>query len=321
MVENILELKDFVKHFQTPGGTVRAVDGISFSIKYGECFGVVGESGSGKSTTGYNVIGIYAPTSGKILFKGKEIPGDIGKRAKSIKKEIQMVFQDPGGSLNPKKNVREIITLPLEIHNIVSREEYEKKVLELIEMVGLPKDYSERHPLTLGGGERQLVAVARALATDPTFIVLDEPTSALDVSMQATVIRTLMRLQKDLGLTYIFITHNLVLMRNVASRVAIMYLGKIAELAPTSEFFSNPLHPYTKMLLSSIPVITDEEEALKPEKIMSTGEIPSPINPPPGCSFHPRCPFKLDICSKEDPVMVKAGPDHDVRCWLFAEKS
>lgn len=296
---------------------VRAVDGINFSVNYGECFGIVGESGSGKSTTGYCITGIYAPTSGKIIFNGKELSGNVRKRPKSIKKKIQMVFQDPGGSLNPKKNVREIITLPLKVHQIVDKSEYIKKISEILEMVGLPINYLERHPLTLGGGERQLVAVARSLASNPSLIIFDEPTSALDVSMQATVIRTLIRIQKELNFTYIFITHNLILMRNIATTIAIMYLGKIVELAPTEEFFSNPLHPYTKMLLSAIPVITDEEEAIKPKKIFSMGEIASPINPPSGCAFHPRCPYKKDICSMKDPIMVEYKPRHIVQCHLF----
>lgn len=322
LYEYILEIKGLVKYFKTTRGIVKAIDGINFSVKYGECFGIVGESGSGKSTTGYNILGIYTPTYGKIFFNKKEIPGNIRKRSRSIKKNIQIVFQDPGGSLNPKKNVREIITLPLKVHKIVDKKEYNKKVSELLQMVGVTIDYSERYPLTLGGGEKQLVAIARALATDPSLIILDEPTSALDVSMQATVIRTLLRLQKELNLTYVFITHNLSLMRNVATRVAIMYLGKIMELAPAEEFFINPLHPYTKMLLSSIPVITDEEEALKPKRIISIGEIPSPTNPPLGCAFHPRCPFKMDICQEQDPVIIKYNPEHEIRCHLFPpEKS
>ena len=207
----------------------------------------------------------------------------------------------------------------MKVHNIVSKDQYQEKISEIFNMVGLPFDYSERYPLTLGGGERQLVAVARALATDPEFIVLDEPTSALDVSMQATVIQTLMRLQKELNLTYLFITHNLSLMRNIASRVAIMYLGKIVEVAPTDEFFNNPLHPYTKMLLSSIPVLTDEEEALKPEKIISQGEIPSPINPPSGCYFHPRCSYAIEQCRVDTPELEEVEPGHWVSCHRAKE--
>jgi len=314
MSQALLEIKNLVKHFKTPEGTVRAVDGIDFSVQKGEWFSVVGESGSGKSTVAYLVAGIYMPTSGEILFNGNELPGDVRKRPKSLKREIQMVFQDPGGSINPKKNVREVITLPLQVHRITGRGDYTERVRDLLEMVGLPAECMERYPMTLGGGERQLVAVARALATNPSFILLDEPTSALDVSMQATVIRHLMELQGKLGLTYLFITHNLSVVRNVSSRVAIMYLGKVQEIAPTSEFFKNPVHPYTQMLLASIPVITDEEEALKPRKVTSTGEIPSPTNPPPGCSFGPRCPFKEDRCSRDMPELMEVAPGHLVRC-------
>lgn len=317
MVNTILEVNNLVKHFKTPEGIVKAIDGINFSIESGECFGLVGESGSGKSTTGYTIVGLYPPTSGNIVFKGTKIPGYIRKRPKNLKKDIQMVFQDPGGSLNPKKTVREIISLPLKVHKIVDNKNYDYKISELLKMVGLPVDIAERYPLTLGGGERQLVACARALATNPPLIILDEPTSALDVSMQATIIRTLVRLQKELNITYLFITHNLSLMRNIATRVAIMYIGKINEIATTTDFFKNPLHPYTKMLLSSIPLLPDEEEFFNQEKIKSIGEIPSPINPPTGCAFHPRCPFKNNKCSKEDPSIVEVKPGHFVRCHLF----
>lgn len=314
--QSILAVQNLKKYFPTPQGLVKAVDGINFSVKFGETFGLVGESGSGKTTTGYVILGIYAPTSGVINFKGQTITTGVRKRPLSLKKEIQIVFQDPGGSLNPRKNIKQIIEFPLKVHGC-PKEEREKRVLELLQMVELPEEYSERYPREIGGGEIQMIAIARALATNPSFIVLDEPTSALDVSMQAKILNMLIRFQKDLELSYLFITHNLSVMRNVASRIAIMYLGKICEVASASEFFINPLHPYTKMLLSSIPIITKEEEQLKPKKIKSVGEIPSPVNVPPGCSFHPRCPEKMDICSKEDPVMIEIEEGHSIRCHLF----
>jgi peptide/nickel transport system ATP-binding protein len=316
--KDIVQVKNLVKYFPTPQGLVKAIDGIDFSIGSGETFGLVGESGSGKSTTGYVIVGIYAPTSGAIYVDGQEIRTGIRKRKLSMKKRIQMVFQDPGSSLNPRKSIKQIIELPLKAQGY-SKQETAKRIAELLEMVELPKEYLERYPRELGGGEKQMVAVARALATNPSFIVLDEPTSALDVSMQARIINMLLRFQKDLGLSYLFITHNLSLMRNVASRVAIMYCGKICEIATSSEFFVNPLHPYTKMLLSSIPVITREEEQMKPKKIKAIGEIPSPVDVPPGCSFNPRCTERMDICNKEDPLMKEVEEGHFVRCHLFRD--
>lgn len=314
--QDILKVQNLKKYFPTPQGIVKAVDGISFSIKLGETLGLVGESGSGKSTTGYVIMGIYAPTSGAVYFKGQKITTGIRKRPKTLKKEMQMVFQDPSSSLNPKKTIKQIIELPLKVHGF-PKEFREKRVIELLQMVELSEEYLEKYPREIGGGEKQMVAIARALATNPLFIVLDEPTSALDVSMQAKILNMLLRFQRDFNLSYLFITHNLSVMRNVASRIAIMYLGKICEVAPASEFFIKPLHPYTKMLLSSVPVVTKEEEELKPKKIKSVGEIPSPVNVPPGCSFHPRCPEKMTICSKEDPVMMEVEEGHSIRCHLY----
>jgi len=314
--ENILEVINLKKYFKVSKGIIKAVDDISFNVKYGETFGLVGESGSGKSTTGHIIVGLYAPTSGKILFEGRDVSMGVERRPLALKKKIQMVFQDPATSLNPKRTVRQIIELPLKVHGICHGDTTQK-VAEILQMVELPVEYMERYPTELGGGEKQMVAIARALAVNPSFIVLDEPTSALDVSIQAKIINMLMRVQKEFNLSYLFITHNLSLMRNVASRVAIMYLGKIVELASTEEFFYNPLHPYTKMLLSSIPVITDEEEAMKPKKIISTGEIPGALNVPPGCSFHPRCPERLEVCDKIEPCMLEIAPGHFVKCHLY----
>jgi peptide/nickel transport system ATP-binding protein len=305
------------KHFFTTKGTVRAVDGVSFSIVERETLGLVGESGSGKSTVAYTVMGIYRPTEGNILFKGNDISDEAWGRSKAVKKELQIVFQDPGSSLNARRSIKQIMELPLKVHGVVERKMRDEKIAELLEMVELPADYMHKYPGSIGGGERQMVAIARALATNPSFIVLDEPTSALDVSVQAKIINLLLRLQREFRLTYLFITHDLSLMRNMATRLAIMYLGKMCEIAPTVEFFEKPLHPYTRMLLSSIPVISDEEEELKPKKIESRGEIPSPVNIPPGCSFHLRCPERMEICPRVDPEMVEHAPGHFVRCHLY----
>ncbi len=320
---DILTVTDLKKYFvighsgilKRESITVKAVDGISFAVREGETFGLVGESGSGKSTVAYTTIGMYRPTAGSINFRGKNLFERNKARPLTLKKEIQIVFQDPGSSLNPRRSIKQILELPLKIHR--SNENRLQQVVRLLEMVELPPDYMYKYPQMLGGGEKQMVAIARALATDPSFVILDEPTSALDVSIQGKIINLLIRLQDEFHLSYLFITHDLSLMRNVASRVAIMYLGKICEVAETAEFFRNPYHPYTQMLLSAIPVISEEEEKLKPEKIVSTGEIPSPVNIPSGCSFHSRCPMKMEICDQVDPVMVDGGEGHTVRCHLY----
>jgi peptide/nickel transport system ATP-binding protein len=297
--------------------TVKAVDDISFAVREGETFGLVGESGSGKSTVAYTTIGMYRPTAGHISFRGQDLFDGRKPRPQSLRKEIQIVFQDPGSSLNPRRTVQQILELPLRIHR--PQEERQEEIVRLLEMAELPPDYMHKYPQMLGGGEKQMVAIARALATEPSFIILDEPTSALDVSIQAKIINLLIGLQREFQLSYLFITHDLSLMRNVASRVAIMYLGKICEVARTVEFFRNPYHPYTQMLLSSIPTVSVEEEKLKPKKIISTGEIPSPVNIPTGCSFHLRCPAKMEICSRVDPVMIEVEEGHIVRCHLHGQ--
>ena len=322
MMDTVLTIDRLKKHFVTRQGTVKAVDGISFSVEESEVFGLVGESGSGKSTVAYTVVGMYRPTEGKIIYRGKDIGQESKKRSKELKKDIQIIFQDPGTSLNPRRTIRQILELPLKVHN-PSKDDKKalERIEELLEMVQLPPSYMYKYPTMIGGGERQMVGIARALATDPSFVILDEPTSALDVSVQAKIIDMLIQFQKKFKLAYLFITHDLSLMRNVASRIAIMYLGKICEIALASEFFENPLHPYTQMLLSSIHVISDEEEALIPKKVVSRGEIPSPVNVPPGCSFHLRCPKKMDICSKKDPVMGEVSKGHGVRCHLFGAKA
>jgi len=298
---------------------VRAVDGVDLNIKYGETLGLVGESGSGKSTIAYTVVGMYRPTSGQIIFKGKNIGIEASRRALSSKKEIQIVFQDPGSSLNPRQTIEQILALPFRIHTQIPKRQFREKMVELLEKVELSPDYLYKSPPSIGGGEKQMVAIARAMASNPSLIILDEPTSALDVSVQAKIINKLIDLQKEMHLTYLFITHDLSLMRNVASRIAIMYLGKICEVAESATFFEKPLHPYTQMLISSVPVITEEEEKLKPKKVISIGEIPSPVNIPPGCSFHLRCSKKMDVCSCEDPIMVEVSGGHTVRCHLYTK--
>jgi oligopeptide/dipeptide ABC transporter ATP-binding protein len=314
----ILSVDRLVKHFPTKAGIVRAVDDIDFDIVTGDTLGLVGESGSGKTTTAQCVVGIYPPTSGEILFEGAPIGVMFNRRDKELKRKIRIVFQDPGSSLNPKRTIKQILSVPLRVHGIGTNRERLTMMSRLLEMVELPPmDYLYKYPQGIGGGEKQMVAIARALATNPQFVVLDEPTSALDVSVQGKIINLLMRLAEELDLTYLFITHDLSLMRNVATRVAIMYLGKLCEIARTEEFFRSPLHPYTRMLLSSIPVVTDEEELLKPKKIGSQGEIPSPVNIPPGCSFHLRCPEKIPICLYADPEMRTVGDSHVVRCHLY----
>ncbi|MCJ7837095.1 ABC transporter ATP-binding protein [Cuneatibacter sp. NSJ-177] len=317
MSKDILTAKDLKQYF--PVGKdrfVRAVDGVNFTIQEGEVMGLVGESGSGKSTIAYTVMGMYQQTGGEIIFNGKTITPKTKGRSKEFRREVQIVFQDPGSSLNPYQDVKQILSLPLKVHNIVPKNEIEDKILEILEMVELPPDFMYKSPGSIGGGERQLVSIARALCSNPKFIILDEPTSSLDVSIQAKILNMLMKLHEEQKLTYLFITHDMGVMRNVSTKIAIMYLGKICEIAPTKTFYEAPLHPYTQMLLSAIPVISEEEEALKPKRIRCEGEIPSPVNLPKGCSFHTRCMFKKEICMREDPVMKEVEPGHFVRCHL-----
>jgi peptide/nickel transport system ATP-binding protein len=319
MPDPILQIKNLKQYFPIgrQGGAplyVKGVDGVSLSINRGEIIGLVGESGSSKSTIAYSVVGMYQATEGNIIFEGEEIKKD---RPLSVRKDMQIVFQDPGSSLNPQQTIQQLLELPLRIHKICkSKKERQLRVRELLAMVELPESYLFKSPASIGGGEKQMVAIARALATNPKFIILDEPTSALDVSIQAKIINMLLKLQRQHNLTYLFITHDLSLMRNIATRVAILYLGKVAEIAKAEDFFRNPEHPYTQMLISSIPVVSEEEEALKPSRVESRGEIPSPVNLPSGCSFHQRCHAAFDQCGTEDPNMRSVGKDHLVRCHL-----
>jgi len=306
--------------FRKVVGFVRAVDGVNFKVDRGEVFALVGESGSGKTTLGKTVTRIYAPTAGEILFEDVDLSKLKGKALKEARREIQMVFQDPTSSINPRRRVKDIIAAPLVIHKIGSQLERVKRVAELLELVELsPEEYIYRYPRALSGGEKQRVGIARALALNPKFIVLDEPTSALDVSVQAKILELLGRLQRELHLTYLLIAHNLGVVRNFSNRVGVMYLGKIFETTTTDELFKNPLHPYTKALLSAIPVVTDEELEVIPEKISLEGEIPSPFNPPSGCRFHTRCPWKKEkICESKEVEMVEYARAHFVACHLYS---
>lgn len=313
----ILKIVELRKYFNTKYGVVKAVDGISFNVKYGEVFGLIGESGSGKSTTGHVIVGMYPPTSGKVYFEENDISEPASKRPKNIRREIQIVFQDPASSLNPASSIRDIITRPLLAHGTVSKEYCE----ELLEKAGLPPEiYMYKKPRELGGGELQLVSIVRAIATKPKLVVLDEPTSALDVITQAKIIKLLTRLKDELGLTYVFITHDLGLVRNFADRIAVMYLGKIVEMAPTNVLFKEPLHPYTLMLLSSAPVVYKEDRNSIPKRVKSVGEIPSAIAVPPGCRFHTRCPYAMELCKSVEPSLASAdnNENHLVACHLFS---
>lgn len=311
----LLEATNIKKYFKTRRGIVKAVDNVNIEIGEGEILGLVGESGSGKTTVGNMIMGIYAPSSGEIKYKGEKLSVLARKRPKWLKKDIQIVFQNPASSLNPRRTVKQTLEVPISVHS--SAVPNMRTIDELLRMVDLPPEYVNRYPEELGGGERQLVAIARALATEPSFIVLDEPTSALDVSVQGKIINILIKLRREFGLSYLFITHNLSLMSNVADRVAIMYLGKLKEMARSEEFFKDPMHPYTKMLLSTIPVITDEEEKLKPQRMENVGEIAGALHIPNGCSFHPRCPYVMETCDKVDPPLTETKQGHLCSCHLY----
>lgn len=322
MKDDILTVNNLKKYFpiskgEQKGKFVKAIDGISFSLARGETLGLVGESGSGKSTTAYCVVGMYGITDGEVKFRDQDISMVSAKRPKETKKNIQIVFQDPGTTLNPQRNIRQVLSLPLAVHNMLDKKREIAQISELLDAVELPRDYLYKFPMSLGGGERQMLAIARALATNPELIVLDEPTSALDVSVQAKIINMLLKIQKERDLSYLFITHDLSLMRNLADRVAIMYLGRIAEIAPVDMFFTNPRHPYTKMLLSSIPVVHEDEELIRQNKVESKGEIPSPVNMPPGCNFHTRCIYSTEKCKSCAPEMIEVEAGHFAACHLL----
>ena len=297
-------------------GDIKAVDGISFSIDRGKTLGLVGESGSGKTTTGQAILQLERPTSGKVFFEGNEITDLTGKEIRSLRRRMQMIFQDPFDSLDPRMNVGSIIGEPLIVHKIPeNRAEYREQVAELLRIVGLDPDMRERYPHEFSGGQRQRIGVARALALKPSFIVCDEPVSALDVSIQAQIINLLEELQEQLNLTYLFIAHDLSVVRHISDRIAVMYLGKIVEIADRMDLYHRPLHPYTQTLLSAVPIPNPTVERQR-EHIAIRGEIPGPLNTPTGCRFHPRCQASKADCSVFDPKMKEVSPGHFVTCFL-----
>lgn len=317
MSNAILEVKNLKKYFNTPGGVLHAVDDVSFTLEKGKILGVVGESGCGKSTMGRAILRLHEPTSGEVLFEGKDITKISTEEMRKLRSEMQIIFQDPFASLNPRKTVSEIIGEPLRLHKIYkSVAERQKHVLELMEVVGLAERLVNTYPHELDGGRRQRIGIARALALNPKFIVCDEPVSALDVSIQAQILNLLKRLKKERGLTYMFITHDLSVVNYFSDDIMVMYLGKMVEYAPSEELFENPVHPYTKALLSAIPVPRLRE---KKERILLKGEITSPIDPKPGCRFAPRCAYAKDCCFKESPELKDIGNGHKVACHFSDE--
>ncbi|MEQ8156330.1 MAG: dipeptide ABC transporter ATP-binding protein [Clostridiaceae bacterium] len=318
----ILEVKELSKYFSANKGIfskksyVKAVDRVSFSINRGETLGLVGESGCGKTTAGRTVLKLYNPTSGKIIFDGKDISSLSDKEMLPYRKKMQMIFQDPYASLNPRMTVGDIVGEALDIHRILQGKEKLERVRVILNKVGLNGDHINRYPHEFSGGQRQRIGIARALAVEPDFIVCDEPISALDVSIQAQVVNMLEGLQDELGLTYLFIAHDLSMVKHISSHIGVMYLGRMVEKAESNELYSKPLHPYTQALLSAIP-IPDPDEAKEKKRIVLEGDIPSPIDPPPGCRFKGRCRYAKAICSEIDPDMKDIGNGHFVACHLY----
>jgi oligopeptide transport system ATP-binding protein len=318
----LLKVDNLVKHFpvlrgvfQRQIGAVHAVDGISFEIKSGETFGLVGESGCGKSTAGRTILQLYKPTAGKVYFKDVDLTDLPREKMRRMRASIQMIFQDPYASLNPRMTVREILAEPLELHGIATGNEVDERVKELLTTVRLSPDFAARYPHEFSGGQRQRIGIARALALNPDLIICDEPISALDVSIQAQIINLLEDLQHRFGLTYMFIAHDLSMVRHISKRVAVMYLGIIVELADVAELFKHPLHPYTQALLSAVPVPDPLIEASR-QRILLEGDVPSPVNPPSGCRFRTRCPLAVEICSQSQPEFREVSSDHWVACHL-----
>jgi oligopeptide/dipeptide ABC transporter ATP-binding protein len=327
-MEKILELKNLKKHYPIFGGvlrreigSVKALDGIDLDIYRGECLGVVGESGCGKTTAGKAIIRLFKPTGGHVYYyskgAGPEVPADLAREKKSrikrlgLRSRLQMVFQDPTTSLDPRMLIKHIVAEPIKTQKRMRGRALEERVLELLNRVGLTRDHLLRYPHEFSGGQRQRIAVARAIATDPEFIVLDEPTSALDVSVQSQILNLLKSLQQNLHLTYMFVTHHLLVVKYISDRVAVMYLGKIVELADTRVIFSKPAHPYTHALMSAIPI---PDVAHQQQRIVLSGDVPSPANPPPGCRFHTRCPFAVDRCLEQEPLLEAMETGHLVAC-------
>lgn len=317
MSEHLIEIKNLKKEFDVNGKTLKAVGGVSFSIKEGETLGLVGESGCGKTTCGRTLLGIYDATDGEVYYRGKRIDNLKGKDRQELKKKMQIIFQDPYASLNPRMTVGDIIAEGIDVFGLYKGEERRKRVGELLKLVGLNSEYINRFPHEFSGGQRQRIGIARALAIDPEFIVCDEPISALDVSIQAQIINLLIKLQNELKLTYLFIAHDLSMVKHISDRVGVMYLGRIVEIGKTDELYNNPKHPYTKMLMSAIP-IPDPEHNI--DRIEIKGEIPSPMNPPSGCTFRTRCPLAQKICEEKVPELVYTSEEYACACHLVNKK-
>jgi len=323
--EPLLRVEDLRVHFPVSRGvlfkkqvgSVKAVDGVSFTLERGQTLGLVGESGCGKSTTGLAVIRMLQPTSGRIVFEGEDIAGHDAATMRRLRRRMQMVYQDPYGSLNPRMKVCDIVGEPLQVHGLASdRNAYRERVASLLAMVGLLPDMAERYPHEFSGGQRQRIGIARALALEPSLIVCDEPVSALDVSIQAQVVNLFVELQQRLGLAYVFIAHDLAVVRHVSDRIAVMYLGRIVEIATRDAIYRDPLHPYTRALMSAVPVADPVVEASRARTVV-TGEVPSALNPPSGCRFHPRCPQAKDVCRQIDPALAEQGEGRAVACHLY----
>jgi oligopeptide/dipeptide ABC transporter ATP-binding protein len=321
--EALLEVENLVKHFPVGGGMftgpsalVRAVDDVSFSIRRGETVGLVGESGCGKTTTGRCILQLERPTSGRVVFEGADLTTLEDEALRAVRRKVQVIFQDPYSSLNPRMTIGQIIAEPLKVHGIVpDAAKRQARVRELLEQVGLLPQHARRYPHQLSGGQRQRVGIARALAMEPSLIICDEPVSALDVSIQAQIINLLEDLQRRLGLTYLFIAHDLSVVRHISDRVVVMYLGKIVEVADRAALYEDPLHPYTRALLSAVPIPDPAVEATR-ERTVLRGEVPSPLKPPPGCVFHPRCPIAVDRCTAQIPPLREIKPGHWAACHL-----
>ena len=313
-MEKLLEVKNLKKYFPSGTQVVKAVDDVSFDVYEGETLGLVGESGCGKSTTGRMTIKLLDSTAGSILYRGKDIAQLRGSELRDQRCRMQIIFQDPFSSLDPRKTIGETIGRPLQVHGLASRHQRFERVLELMERVGLDPNWVNKYPHELDGGRRQRVGIARALAVNPEYIVCDEPVSALDVSIQAQVLNLLQDLQEEMGLTYLFISHDLSVVKHLSNRIAVMYLGKIVELATSDELFANQAHPYTQALLSAIPIPSIDA---KPKRILLQGDVPSPKNPPSGCRFHTRCPYATERCRQAEPQLQDIGGGHFVACHLM----
>ena len=318
--ETLVEVNHLVKYFPVRAGLlqrvvnqVKAVDDVSFIVHKGETLGLVGESGCGKTTVGRSMLRLIEPTSGSVRFEGKDVLALKGNELKAVRRDMQIIFQDPYASLDPRVPIGESIMEGLHIHRIGSPKERVDIMLETLKKVGLEDYHARRYPHEFSGGQRQRIGIARALALRPSFIICDEPVSALDVSIQSQVLNILRDLQKEFGLTYLFIAHNLSVVEHVSDRVAVMYLGKMVELTSRDELYRNPMHPYTKALMSAIPI---PNPRLKRQRIVLKGDVPSPLNPPRGCRFHPRCPVAIEKCSQEEPEFLELTPGHWVACWL-----